>query len=55
MVRAAPGMAHRAVMQQPAPAGRGCRLRDLGLLRLTGLGLRASVATLAGFSPRIMR
>ena len=53
-VRTAPGMADRAVMQQPAPARQGFRLRDRGLLCLTGLGPRASVGTVARAVPRIM-
>jgi hypothetical protein len=49
MVCAAPDMAHRPVVQQPAAARRGIRLRGHGHLRpLTGLGRWASVAALAG-------
>jgi hypothetical protein len=50
MVCAAPDMAHCPVVQQPAAARRGIRLRnrDRLALPLTGLGLWASVATLAG-------
>jgi hypothetical protein len=50
MVCAAPDIAHRPVVQQPAATRRGLRLRDRGRLALplTGLGLWASVAALAG-------
>lgn len=49
MVGAAPDMAHRSVVQQPAAARRGIRLGDHGRLRpLTGLSRWASVAALAG-------
>jgi hypothetical protein len=48
-VCAAPDMAHRPVVQQPAATRRGLRLRDRSHLRpLTGLGGWASVAALAG-------
>jgi hypothetical protein len=53
VVRATPGVADSAVMQQPAPVRRGFRLRDHRLPPLTGLDLRASVAILAGIMPRI--
>ena len=49
-MRAAPDMAHRAVVQRPAAARRGIRVGSHNRLPqpLTGLGAWASVATLAG-------
>jgi hypothetical protein len=50
MVRAAPDMARRPVVQPPAVVRRGLRCRDHARLRssLTGIGDRASVVALPG-------
>ena len=50
VMRAAPDMAHRPVVQPPAAVRRGLRVRDEARLRLglTGIGGRASVAALPG-------